>query len=124
MPFNGIPSSFNASSLPFNASLPPVMHPVILKQIFFTYPANTTNQSDVEPMLAYRLRRWPNIGPRLDRCVGFAGYLHCLLKFLQDSIKAFPATFNAFASLFNASLSPLHAFTSSLNAFLSPFNAF
>ena len=33
MPCNAFRSSFNLSSLPFNASLPPVMHPVKLEQI-------------------------------------------------------------------------------------------
>ena len=36
-------------------------------------PANTTHPSNVWPMLAHRLRRWPNIGQTLDWCVVFAG---------------------------------------------------
>ena len=39
------------------------------------FPASTTHGSNVGPMLAHRLRRWPNIGPTLDRCVVFAGLL-------------------------------------------------
>ena len=38
------------------------------------YPRSTTHRSNVGPMLAHRLRRWPNIVPTLDRCVVFAGY--------------------------------------------------
>ena len=36
-------------------------------------PANTTHLSNVWPMLAHRLRRWPKIGQTLDRCVVFDG---------------------------------------------------
>ena len=36
-------------------------------------PTNTTHLANVWPMLAHRLRRWPNIGQTLARCVVFAG---------------------------------------------------
>ena len=35
--------------------------------------ANTTHRLNVEPMLAHRLQRRPNIGPTLPLCVVFAG---------------------------------------------------
>ena len=36
-------------------------------------PENTTHLDNIWPMLAHRLRRWPNIGQALSRCVVFAG---------------------------------------------------
>ena len=36
-------------------------------------PANTRHQPNVGTMLAHRLRRWPNIAPRLGGCLVFAG---------------------------------------------------
>ena len=38
-----------------------------------TISAQTTHPPNVWPMLAHRLRRWPNIGQTLGRCVLFAG---------------------------------------------------
>ena len=39
----------------------------------FTLAANTTHLPYVQPMLAHRLRRRPNIGETLGRSVVFAG---------------------------------------------------
>ena len=36
-------------------------------------PANTKHSPSVGTMLAYRLRRWPNIVPALDERLVFAG---------------------------------------------------
>ena len=38
------------------------------------YSTNTTNLPNVWPMLAHRLRRWPNISQTLGKFVVFAGY--------------------------------------------------
>ena len=38
-----------------------------------TFPANTKHWSNVDLMLAQRLRRWPNINPTLDECILFTG---------------------------------------------------
>ena len=35
-------------------------------------PANTRHQPNAGPMLVHRLRRWPDIGPALGRCLVFA----------------------------------------------------
>ena len=39
-----------------------------------SYPENTTHLPNVWPVLAHRLRRWPNIGQTLSRCAVFPGY--------------------------------------------------
>ena len=42
-------------------------------KIQWRIPANMTHLANVWPMLAHRLRRWPNIGQTLARCVVFVG---------------------------------------------------
>ena len=44
--------------------------------VFEDIPANMTHRRNVRPMLDHRLRRRPNIGPTLCRCVMFAGISH------------------------------------------------
>ena len=42
-------------------------------QLAGCHPASTTHRPEVGPMLVRRLRRRPNIGPTLGRCVTFSG---------------------------------------------------
>ena len=42
------------------------------------HPTNMRRQANVNLMLVYRLRRWPNIKQTLGQCLVFAGQLHRL----------------------------------------------
>ena len=54
--------------------------PTLVKHWVDVLSANMTHQLNVWPMLAHRLRRWPNIGQTLGRCVVFGIVWSCLFS--------------------------------------------